>query len=115
MPAATVALTLVLSGCGASSKPSPASADAREAPPASDIVSSDPHIQYFHEHLIVSGEDLQSDFGGDLTTLGLNPRDLQQDDAKHAYDTVLERVRGVEDGSARREMLRTFFNDADIR
>ena len=40
---------------------------------------------------------------------------LQQDDAKHAYDTVLERVRAVEDASVRREMMRVFFNDANLR
>ena len=106
---------LGLFGCGGPTKTSPATTDTRSTPQSADVVASDPRIQYFHEQLIISGEDLQSDFGGDLTTLGLNPRDLQQDDAKHAYDTVLERVRAVEDASVRREMMRVFFNDANLR
>ena len=79
----------------------------QEAP---DIASADPQVEFFHEHLVNNGEDLQSEFGGFLTTLGLSPRDLQQDDPKHAYDMVLDKVRGVEDPALRQEMMRTFFN-----
>jgi hypothetical protein len=106
-----LALALVMAGCsGADRQPQPAGA--AEAPPAqaADIASANPRVLYFHEKLIADGEDPQSDFGGDLLTLGMNARDLLQDDPQHAYDTVLEKVRTIEDATVRREMMRTFFD-----
>ncbi len=76
----------------------------------SDIASADPQVRFFHEQLIANGEDLQTEFGTDLSTLGMNPRDLQQDDPQHAYDTVMEKVRELPDAALRRSMLQTFFN-----
>lgn len=90
-----------------------------EAPPADakqdapDIAAADPQLEFFHEQLVTHGEDLQSDFGGSLLTLGMNPRDLQQDDPKHAYDEVLQKVQAVADPAVRRDMMRTFFNRTD--
>lgn len=110
-----IVLALVIAACGRTGSPSPAAA-ALEAPPqAQDIASSDPGLQYFHEQLVINGEELQSDFGGYLLTLGMNPRDLQQDDPKHAYDTVMEKVRMVEDASLRRQMMLTFFKSTEPR
>ncbi len=108
----TMALAMVgCGGGGAESPPLPAALT--EAQQVADIASADAHILYFHEQLVTNGEDLQSAFGGYLLTLDMNPRDLQQDDPKHAYDTVLAKVRTVADASMRREMMRTFFNSAD--
>lgn len=110
----TCALAIAMSGCGGSGKPSrPATEANTDVEAIADIASADPRVARFHEQLVINGEDLQSDFGGDLTTLGLNARDLQQDDPKHAYDLVLEKVRLVEDAALRREMMRTFFNSDD--
>lgn len=107
-------IALVSFGCGNGNRQSSAPPAAVEAPAAlPDIASADPRVQYFHQQLVEHGEDLESAFGGDLLTLGMNPRDLQQDDPKHAYDTVLEKVKAVDDVSIRREMMRTFFNLAD--
>lgn len=113
--AAVGILALVLAGCGGTGNRQSAAgaAGAAAATPADDHVSSNPPVQYFHEQLIANGEDLQSDFGSDLSALGMNPRDLQQDDPEHAYDLVLKRVKTVEDVNERREMMRTFFNLAE--
>ena len=108
---ASLLAVLALTGCGGSDS-QPRSTE----PPAAqstDIASSDPQVQYFHQQLVDNGENLESAFGSDLSVLGMNPRDLQQDDPQHAYDTVLERVRSVADAATRREMMRTFFNRDD--
>jgi|SRR3954469_7604889 len=102
---------LAIAGCGGTGS-RPQSTDVPAAQSA-DIASSDPQVQYFHQQLVDNGENLQSAFGSDLSALGMNPRDLQQDDPQHAYDTVLQKVRGVSDAAARREMMRTFFNRDD--
>ena len=112
----TLTLAVVMAGCSSADRPSqPAPAAETAAAAAADIASSNPRVLYFHEKLIADGEDPQSDFGGDLLALGMNARDLLQDDPEHAYDTVLKKVRTVEDASVRSEMLRTFFNSADPR
>jgi hypothetical protein len=102
-------LILVALGCGGAPTSYPPSTDTpkEEAP---DIASADPQVEFFHERLVNNGEDLQSEFGGFLTTLGLNPRDLQQDDPAHAYDEVLDKVRRVEDRTLRQQMMQVFFN-----
>lgn len=109
----TVFLMLAIGGCGGSTTPqrtqeSPAATEERP-----DVVSSDPAVQYFHEQLIANGEEPQSAFGTQLSTLGMNARDLLLDDPKHAYDLVMEKVRLVEDQALRREMMRAFFNQTD--
>lgn len=107
------ALSIAVVGCGGGSTNKPtesAPASNTNEAPANPEISSDPAVRDFFARLGASGEDLQSDFGGALVTLGMNPRDLEQDDPKHAYDTVMEKVRKVEDAELRREMLRTFFN-----
>ena len=88
--------------------PAPAAPSSSGGTPA-DITS------YLHEQLVTNGEDVQSDFGSALLTLGMNPRDLQQDTPDHAYHTALEKVRDVPDGAARREMLRTLFGTDEPR
>jgi hypothetical protein len=95
--------------CGGAPSSYPPSTDTpkQEAP---DIAAADPQVAFFHEQLVNNGEDLQSAFGGFLTTLGLSPRDLQQDDPQHAYDEVLAKVRRVEDATLRQQMMQTFFN-----
>src|SRR5262252_8256952 len=104
-----VASLFLCAGCGGTAPgPRPAASEASDTTQPADIASSDPQLRYFHEQLVNNGEDIQSGFGSDLLTLGMNPRDLQQDDPKHAYDTVLEKVRAVSDPALKREMMRTF-------
>lgn len=99
---------LALAGCGGTgSRPQPTNVPAAQP---TDIAPADPQVQYFHQQLVDNGENLESAFGSDLSALDMNPRDLQQDDPQHAYDTVLQKVRGVSDAATRREMMRTFFN-----
>jgi hypothetical protein len=69
-------------------------------------------VQYFHDQLAATGDDLTSDFGTYLSMLDMNPRDLQQDDPKHAHDVVLEKVRAVQDAALRTAMMQTFFKQA---
>ena len=102
---------LVLSGCGGQHAAS--TSNETPAEETADIASADPNVRYFHEQLIADGEDVQSALGGHLLTLGMHARDLLQDDPKHAYDTVLEKVRAVPDPALRRDMMRAFFNVAD--
>jgi hypothetical protein len=105
---------LTLCGCRSTEQRSVAS-DESTAPAShvADIASSDPQVLFFHEQLVANADDVQSEFGTHLSTLGMSPRDLLQDDPKHAYDTVLAKVRSVEDATLRGQMLRTFFNLAD--
>ena len=105
----TLILALAIGGCG-STAPRQSGGSSTETEERPDIVSSDPAIQYFHEQLIANGEEPQSAFGTQLSTLGMNARDLLLDDPKHAYDLVMEKVRLVEDPALRREMMRAFFN-----
>ncbi len=113
VPAVLAALLVTVTmGCGGANGTSPPGDRAKIEEPA-DIASSDPQVKYFHEQLVAYGDDQQSDFGGDLTALGLAARDLQQDDPKHAYDEVLAKVLKVQDATTRREMMRTLFNRAE--
>jgi len=107
-------IALAAAGCGHSGGSTrPATNEANDSQPPPDIASADPQLKYFHEQLVANGEDTQSEFGTDLLTLGMNPRDLQQDDPKHAYDTVVEKVRQITDPALKREMAKTFFNRTD--
>jgi len=113
---ASLLAALAMAGCGGGNPQSGSSATpSAQTRQGSDIASSDSQVEYFHEQLIDNGENLQSAFGTDLAALGMNPRDLQQDDPQHAYDTVLQKVRSVEDATARREMMETFFNRKDMQ
>ncbi len=103
------AVALSGAGCGSSSQ-STTPASGTQQKEVSDIAAADPEVSYFHEQLVANGDDPQTEFGTDLSTLGMNPRDLLQDDPKHAYDTVIEKVRALPDANLRRSMLRTFFN-----
>jgi hypothetical protein len=111
---AAAALVLCLAGCG---RPSdrPASSHTASTPPVATSATSSAStpaggaVGYFHDRLVIDGEDVRSDFGGALMTLGMNPRDLQQDTPEHAYQTVLQKVREVPDGAERSELMRTFF------
>ena len=109
-PALITSVVLLAGGACGTSPQSTTPATRAQEKDVSDIASADPQVRFFHEQLIANGEDLQTEFGTDLSTLGMNPRDLQQDDPKHAYDTVIERVRALPDAELRRAMLRTFFN-----
>lgn len=107
----TSATLCVFWGCGSPNPQStPAGASRPQATEVPDIASADPKVSYFHEQLVANGEDVQTEFGTFLSTLGMNPRDLQQDDPQHAYDTVMEKVRELPDAALRRSMLQTFFN-----
>jgi hypothetical protein len=112
---ASLLAALAMAGCGGGNGQPRSIAPASQTGQRSDIASSDSQVEYFHEQLIDNGENLQSAFGTDLAALGMNPRDLQQDDPQHAYDTVLQKVRSVEDATARREMMETFFNRKDMQ
>ena len=112
---ASLLAVLAMTGCGGGNGQSRSTAPAAQAEQRSDVTSSDPVVEYFHQQLIDNGENLQSAFGTDLAALGMNPRDLQQDDPQHAYDTVLQKVRSIQDATARREMMETFFNRSDMQ
>jgi hypothetical protein len=112
---ATLLALLAMTGCGGGNSQRSTATPAAQTGQHSDIASADPQVEYFHQQLIDNGENLESAFGTDLAALGMNPRDLQQDDPQHAYDTVLQKVRSVEDLTARREMMQTFFNRSDTQ
>jgi hypothetical protein len=104
-------VALICGGCGGTDTHTPASSS--QSGQLATPVSSDPHVQFFHDQLIANGDDVQGEFGTYLSMLGMNPRDLQQDDPRHAYDTVLEKVKTVDDASLRGAMMQTLFNLAD--
>jgi hypothetical protein len=117
--AAVLALVAGAGGCGgngraATSRTTTTAADTGAQRPA-DNTPADPAVRYFHDQLVVNGEEIQSDFGGSLLALGLNPRDLQQDTPEHAYQTVLQKVREVPDGTQRRDMMRVFFGTDNVQ
>lgn len=77
-----------------------------------DIAANSASTAYFHEQLVTNGEDVQTDFGSALLTLGMNPRDLQQDTPDHAYQTAKQKVDEVKDEALRRELGRALFGTA---
>jgi hypothetical protein len=114
--ATVLVLATIAIGCGRADRgpaTRPVATTANDTQSLPDIASSDPQLKFFHEQLVDNGEDTQSEFGSDLISLGMNPRDLQQDDPKHAYDTVLEKVQHISDPALKRDMMRTFFNRTD--
>jgi hypothetical protein len=110
---ATLALTLTLFACGGSQERSSPPSDSAQVEHPYGVVSSDPAVQYFHDALSAAGDDLTGDFGTYLSMLDMNPRDLQQDDPKHAHDVVLDKVRTVDDPALRARMMQVFFNRAE--
>ena len=109
-----LAIGLGLAACSPATAPAAAPAATTMDAATGENPIADPRVRAFHEQLVDNGEDLQSDFGSALLSLGMNPRDLQQDDPQHAYNTVLEKVRVVADAAERREMMLTFFGTADL-
>lgn len=112
-----LALCLGLVGCGSNNRASesapaatPASAPAASASPGATVDAS-----YFHDQLVVNGENIESDFGGALLTLGLNPRDLQQDTPDHAYSTTFQKVQALQDEKLRADVSRALFGHVIAR
>ncbi len=100
--------------CGADSEPSTtakpaASAEAAPASTASEIAVANSAVAYFHDQLVANGEEVKSAFGSALLTLGLNPRDLQQDTPEHAYRITREKVDELKDEAMKRDMTRALF------
>jgi len=79
---------------------------------APDIAAADGPAAFFHEQLVINGEDVQSEFGSALLTLGMNPRDLQQDTPEHAYQTVQQNLQDMKDDTLRRELTIALFGAA---
>lgn len=104
-------LAIGMTACGGDAARTAPGQSAAGAPggAAPDIAAADGATAFFHEQLVTNGEDLQSDFGSALLTLGMNPRDLQQDTPEHAYQTVLQKVQEVKDDTLRRELTRALF------
>lgn len=110
LPLATL---MACAACGTDSRTStpaqsttPAAAAASAAP---DIAAANSVTAYFHEQLVANGEDVQSDFGSALLTLGMNPRDLQQDTPEHAYQTAKQKVDELKDEALKRDLTRALF------
>jgi hypothetical protein len=116
MPMSGSALILVLLtiACGnANERTAAAEIAAGQTGQPTEATAPATPVDYFHDALIANGDDEQTAFGGDLSVLGLNPRDLLQDDPKHAYDLTYDKVRQLEDAAERLEMMRTLFNRGD--
>lgn len=98
--------------CGGPQTSAPA-ADAAATPaatqPAPDIAANSASTAYFHEQLVTNGEDVQTEFGSALLTLGMNPRDLQQDTPDHAYTTAKQKLDDVKDEALKRDLTRALF------
>ncbi len=109
---------VVLVACAACGTDSRTSAPAQPAsatgatPQAPDIAAANSVTAYFHEQLVANGEDVQSDFGSALLTLGMNPRDLQQDTPEHAYQTAKQKVDELKDEALKRDLARALFGSA---
>ncbi len=61
---------------------------------------------------MANGEEAGSQFGSALLTLGLNPRDLQQDTPEHAYRVTREKVDAVKDETLKRNLTQALFGTA---
>lgn len=97
---------------GTSTPAQSAASPATAATSAPDIAAANGVTAYFHEQLVANGEDVQSDFGSALLTLGMNPRDLQQDTPEHAYQTAKQKVDELKDEALRRDLTRALFGVA---
>lgn len=98
--------------CGGQSEPAPAGAESTPSaasPLPPDIAANSASTAYFHEQLVTNGEDVQTDFGSALLTLGMNPRDLQQDTPDHAYTTAKQKLDDVKDEALKRDLTRALF------
>ncbi len=111
---AAVLTLAVAAACGGSGSSTQANT-ALDALSSAAAVKADSDISVFHDQLVVNGENIQSEFGGALLTLDMNPRDLQQDTPDHAYHTVLERVRAVPDAQQRADLMRALFGTTNPR
>ena len=111
---AAVLTLAVAAACGGSGGSTQANT-ALDALSSAAAVKADSDISVFHDQLVVNGENIQSEFGGALLTLDMNPRDLQQDTPDHAYHTVLERVRAVPDAQQRADLMRALFGTTNPR
>ncbi len=80
-----------------------------------DIAASSGPEAYFHEQLVTNGEDVQTEFGSAILTLGMNPRDLQQDTPEHAYQTTMRKVEEVTDEALKRDLMRALFGPTQAR
>jgi len=112
--AAAVLALVVAAACGGGGSSTPANT-ALDALSSAAAVKADSDISVFHDQLVVNGENIQSEFGGALLTLDMNPRDLQQDTPDHAYHTVLERVRAVPDAQQRADLMKALFGTTTPR
>lgn len=90
----------------------PAASSSASASGAPDIAAANSVTAYFHEQLVANGEDVQSEFGSALLTLGMNPRDLQQDTPEHAYQTAKQEVDELKDEALKRDLTRALFGVA---
>jgi len=99
-------------GSGTSTPAQPAASSSAAASGAPDIAAANSVTAYFHEQLVANGEDLQSEFGSALLTLGMNPRDLQQDTPEHAYQTARQKVAELKDEALKRDLTRALFGAA---
>ena len=112
--AAALLALVVTAACGGSGSSTQANT-ALDALSSAAAVKADSDISAFHDQLVVNGENIQSEFGGALLSLDMNPRDLQQDTPDHAYHTVLERVRAVADPQQRADLMKALFGTTDPR
>lgn len=110
----TAAMAACSSNAGKAAPEQSAVAGARSGS-SPDIAAADGPAAFFHEQLVINGEDVQSEFGSALLTLGMNPRDLQQDTPEHAYQTVQQQVQDVKDETLRRELTTALFGAAGRR
>lgn len=113
----TAALALVVACGGGQQAAAPASgaSPGSTATAAPDIAANSASTAYFHEQLVTNGEEVQTDFGSALLTLGMNPRDLQQDTPEHAYQTAREKVDEVKDEALKRDLARALFGPTPAR
>ncbi len=97
---------------GTAAPAQPAASATSTTPQAPDIAAGNSVTAYFHEQLVDNGEDVQSDFGSALLTLGLNPRDLQQDTPEHAYQATRQKLDELKDEALKRDLMRALFGAA---
>ncbi len=112
---AVLLLTAAMAACSSNAgktAPEQSAVAGAKAGSSPDIAAADGPEAFFHEQLVINGEDAQSEFGSALLTLGMNPRDLQQDTPEHAYQTVQQNLQGVKDDTLRRELTLALFGAA---
>lgn len=105
----------MLAACGGQPESGPPVTSTGSPPAASAIAATSGPEAYFHEQLVTNGEDVQTEFGSALLTLGMNPRDLQQDTPEHAYQTAMRKVEEVTDDALKRDLMRALFGPGPAR